>query len=102
MRNAMIEQQWSVLLASEHEPFRSMLEIAYREPVLRSKFPFLSHKNLRFSTATEYPYDWNLPYIALTESDEFEARNGDNSPIARGDLNVAVRATATAMQHAMP
>jgi hypothetical protein len=91
------EEQWEFVLNHPNSHVRTIAQRASREPVFRRRFPYASLNNLRFSTKTEYPYDL-LPYVRrVTELGRYEARAGDNEPLAAGDLETIIGVVAAAM-----
>lgn len=79
-------EDWARVLAAPDEHVRRLALRASREPILRALFPYLSLQQLRFSVATEYPYD-ALPYIHFDSfSGRYEVRDWDRRPVAGGEL----------------
>lgn len=55
--------KWQIYVAHPDEDVRALAARAAPNPSLRSLFPFTSHRSLRFSRCTGYPYTWDLPFI---------------------------------------
>ena len=93
-----VEAEWQRLVEHDNEPHvRAIASCASREPVLRRLFPFASLRNLRFSTTSEWPYDFDLPYVLTTPLDGYEARDGDGAPLLHGALDEVVATVAERM-----
>lgn len=91
-----VERQWARILAPRSDEWvRRIAERASREPLLRSLFPYGSLRNLRFSHATEYPFD-PMPYIETVEEPVgpvyYRLRAANNRPLMVGALDAVVPA----------
>ena len=101
MQDAEISAKWLALLSDEDKILRRIVEVSFKEPVLRGLFPYASHSELHFSRKTTYPFDRGMPYVWVNSFGEFQARDGDNSILERGSLEFVVSVVAARMSQVL-
>lgn len=92
-----IEARWAWIVGHDDPIVRSAARLAERYPSLRRMFPFASLRNLRFSCATTYPYNWDLPFVRC-DGERFQAVGHDSSVLSEGALEDVIARVASAME----
>jgi hypothetical protein len=89
-----VSTQWQSLLdqarTADSPEHLQLVEAAYAEPKLRQLYPYTSHRTLRFSTTTGYPFSPDL--VSL------QARNGKPYLVRKTWMGDALGETATAQE----
>ncbi|WP_405943871.1 DUF6193 family natural product biosynthesis protein [Streptomyces sp. NBC_01020] len=65
-----IEAEWKRLLGSDRVD-SCVVRAAYADPRLRQLFPWVGMWELHFSRCTEYPWTWDVPYVAPRQGGGF-------------------------------
>jgi hypothetical protein len=58
-----VDYAWNQKLNGPNAEVVRAFEEAATQPMLRQLFPFTSHRTVRFSRVTGYPYTWDIPSI---------------------------------------
>jgi hypothetical protein len=80
-----VEYTWNLILNDEERKgIKSFVELAIKDEVLKTLFPFTSLMTLCFSRFTGYPYTYDTPTVSPTLTGEYIVRLGNDKIIGQG------------------
>jgi hypothetical protein len=75
---ALVEEGWRAV-RDDGRVQADLLEAAYAEPRLRRLFPWTGMGELHFSRCTEWPWTWDIPYIAPAQDRGYQVAGPSRS-----------------------